>query len=176
MSRTTLRPAISCLFTCSTHADMPSNPLVVSAMTARWISVGVMPTSELPSGAVVVVTGGFVVVTGGFVVGGVVGAVGTMIVEPGLIVGGAVSGPTVTGGAVTGGTVVGADVLDDDEDDVDPSALMFSSPPPELTKATTPPAITATETKITARTPHCRRVMRPSLAYPRATPRSRPGQ
>jgi hypothetical protein len=149
---------------------------VLSAMTARWISVGVMPTSELPSG-VVVVTGGFVVVVGGLVVGGVVGgAVGTMIVEPGVIVAGVVSGPTVTGGAVTGGAVVGADVLDDDEDEVDPSALMLSSSPPELTKAITPPVITATDTKITARTPHCRRVMRPSLAYRWVTPRSRPGQ
>jgi hypothetical protein len=110
------------------------------------------------------------------VVGGAVGAVGTMIVEPGFIVAGVVSGPTVTGGAVTGGAVVGADVLVDEEDDVDPSAFMFSSSPPELTKAITPPEITATETKITARTPHCRRVMGPSLAYPRTSPRSRLGE
>lgn len=145
-------------------------------MTARWISVGVMPTSELPSGFVVVVTAGLVVVTGGLVTGGAVGgAVGTMIVEPGVIVGGAVSGPTVTGGAVTGGAVGGADVLDE-EDDVDPSALTLSPPPPELTKAITPPEITATETKITARTPHCLRVMGPSLAHPPTTLRSPLGE
>jgi hypothetical protein len=119
-----------------------------------------MPTSLLPSGFVVV-TGGVVVVVvaGGFAVVGTVGAVGTMMMDPGVIVGGVVAGLTVTGGAVTGGAVVGGNVDVDDDDDVDPSALMPSFPPPELTRAMTPPAITATDTKIAARTLHCRRVM-----------------
>src|SRR5262249_8629224 len=166
----TLRPASPARwFTVACHAVIPSNVRASSAITARRISVLVIPTSFVPLGVVVVVDGGRVVVvgrdrvvvTGACVVGVVVGL--TRSVVPGLIV----AGGSTVGGSVVGAAVDGASgTVSIGEVEVVPIWIDSSLPPsPDPASNAIPAPMNAASAATPARIQYCRLVMAISLPY-----------